>query len=123
MLALFPPGDTRWRSQQTPSSWREFSFAFHKVAKAIEPTFTLRQMLTNRNPISEGFGGGLLPLVQVADLPGAFRLLSMQSVSAPLLASLTSRRARPYSDSLFEYGRLRQYSQYSRAAGGGQKHF
>jgi hypothetical protein len=98
MLALFPPGDTRWRSQQTPSSWREFSFAFHKVAKAIEPTFTLRQMLTHCNPISEDFGGGLLHLVPVADLGGAFRLLSMQSVSAPLLASLTSRRDRPYSD-------------------------
>jgi hypothetical protein len=54
MLAQFPPGDTPWRSQRNPSRWREFSFAFHQVAKAIEPTLTLGQMLTNWNPIAEG---------------------------------------------------------------------
>jgi hypothetical protein len=54
MLTQFPPGDTPWRSQRILSSWREFSFAFHQVATAIEPTLTLRQMLTKWNPIAVG---------------------------------------------------------------------
>ena len=47
MPTPFLPGDSRWRTKRPPSRWREFSFAFHQITKAIEPTLALDDMLAS----------------------------------------------------------------------------
>ena len=53
MQNLFPPGDTTWKNNQTQSAWREFSFAFNQVTRAIEPNLQLEDMIADWNNIEK----------------------------------------------------------------------
>ena len=53
MPAPFPPGDSDWRAKRPASRWREFSFTFHQITKAIEPALALSEMLAKWNQIAK----------------------------------------------------------------------
>src|SRR5438105_10229344 len=50
MPARFPPGAMSSKAHR--SRWREFSFAFHQVARAIEPRLNLQHCITHWNQIA-----------------------------------------------------------------------
>ena len=47
------PGDSSWHANVLPSRWREFSFAFHQITKALERALALSDMLANWNQIAK----------------------------------------------------------------------
>jgi hypothetical protein len=50
----FPLWDTNWQTKRLLSRWREFSFAFHQITAAIQPTLALNDMLANLDQIAKG---------------------------------------------------------------------
>jgi hypothetical protein len=53
MQLLFPPGDTSWKNAQPQSLWREFNFVFNQIKRAIEPPFSLENMISDWGNISK----------------------------------------------------------------------
>ncbi len=49
MHGLFPPGDILWRR----SEWSDFKFAQNQVLRAIEPCYSLNDMIENWATISK----------------------------------------------------------------------
>jgi hypothetical protein len=47
MPARFPPGATASQSRPVASRWREFLFAFHQLAHALQPALSLRHLIAN----------------------------------------------------------------------------
>ena len=46
LVVIFPPRGQRFRRVQSPSHWREFSFALHQIQNAIKPHLDLRKTLS-----------------------------------------------------------------------------
>ena len=51
MQTLFPPGDTNLASNRHRSAWREFSFVFEQVKRAIVPDLSLNSLISNWSEI------------------------------------------------------------------------
>ena len=54
MQAHFPLGATACKRKRSPSRWSEFSFAFHQIVDAINPTLNLKTVIANWNVIAQG---------------------------------------------------------------------